>query len=92
MKTLKKTQENNVNSREIFISLQSQIENLSQENSELKKQVEWFKQQFKLASQRQFAKSSETTSSMNLTLFDEAMPQQSLRDNDEKTVTYTIKQ
>jgi hypothetical protein len=44
-----------------------------QEINELEKQVAWFKQQFQLASLRQFGKSSETSLSMNLSIFDEKM-------------------
>lgn len=76
---------------EIIQTQQIQIENLSQENIELKKQVDWFKQQFKLASGRQFGKSSETTVSMNLTLFDEALARPKVNESisDKETITYT---
>jgi transposase len=55
-------------------SLQSQVDVLACENVELKKQVDWFKNQFKLANQRHFGKSSEQSSGLNLGLFDEAIP------------------
>lgn len=106
MELLPKTQENNDDfntfSSEFISGLQRQIETQqfhiemqTQEISELQKQVDWFKQQFKLAGQRQFGKSSETSASMNLSLFDEKMAE-SLRDNetspsDNETITYTRK-
>lgn len=95
MKTLLKTQENIHNAHELISQLQSQVEKKQQEINSLQKQVDWFKQQFKLASQRQFGKSSETSVSINLTLFDEAMPKQAaLGDEPEdkkQTITYTRK-
>src|SRR5690606_7217250 len=77
MKILQKQQENSINIdvftlgiiselQDEIISNQSTIEKQSQEINELEKQIAWFKQQFQLASQRQFGKSSETSSSMNL--------------------------
>lgn len=87
--------ENNNNMHELNITLFSQVEKLQQENLSLQKQVDWFKEQFKLASQRQFGKSSETSTSLNLTLFDEAMSKKGLDDNEDtaegKTITYTRK-
>ena len=62
-------------------------EKLTHENSELKKQVEWFKQQFKLANQRHFGKSTETTSGLSLTLFDEV---ESLEPTEDVTANETI--
>jgi transposase len=66
----------------------------SQKIAELEKQVTWFKHQFKLSSQRQFGKSSETSSSMNLSMFDEKMAENS-KDADaaseKESITYTRK-
>jgi transposase len=77
MKILQKQQENSANidihTPEIITDLKEKIKKQSQEINELEKQVAWFKQQFQLASQRQFGKSSETSSSMNLSMFDEKM-------------------
>jgi transposase len=76
-------------------TLESQVAALSQENNELKKQVEWFKQQFKLSNQRQFGKSSETSASVNLTLFDEGLSDNQADEQGEstknETITYTRK-
>lgn len=99
MKILLKTKENtdnlSVNSPELIAVLQSRIENLSHENIELKKQNEWLKQQFNLGNQRQFGKSSETSSTMNLSLFDEGMSDDQLTGNEglttSETITYTRK-
>lgn len=92
MKTSQKTREN---SHTLTESLQKQVEEQAQEISVLKSQVEWFKQQFKLAGQRQFGKSSETTSSMNLSLFDEAMSDDKSgyadESNQSEPITYTRK-
>jgi hypothetical protein len=77
MENLTNSLENSLNFNiftfEIISDQQSKIERQSQEIAELEKQVSWFKQQFKLASQRQFGKSSETSSSINLSMFDEKM-------------------
>ena len=93
MKYSQKTLENSLNfdifTFEIIADQQSRIEKQSQEIVELEKQVAWFKQQFKLASQRQFGKSSETSSSMNLSMFDEKMKMDSKDADDEKTETIT---
>ena len=99
MKILLKTNENSdnlsVNSLELITELQSQIKNLSHEIIELKKQNEWLKQQFNLSNQRQFGKSSETSSTMNLSLFDEGMSNDQLSNNEgltnSETITYTRK-
>lgn len=95
MKILQKSRENSDNLHELNTELRSQNESLKQEVELLQKQVDWFKEQFKLASQRQFGKSSETSSSMNLTLFDEAMSNKEVSDDEdtteEKTITYTRK-
>jgi transposase len=79
---------------EIFSGLQEKITKQSQEIVELEKQVSWFKQQFKLASQRQFGKSSETSSSMNLSMFDEKMTANNTdadASTKEESITYTRK-
>jgi transposase len=55
---------------------QKEIETKNHEIASLQKQVDWFKEQFKLANQRHFGKSSETSSSMNLVLFDEGLSEQ----------------
>jgi len=97
MKILLKTNENSdnssVNPPELITELQSQIKNLSHEIIDLKKQNEWLKQQFNLSNQRQFGKSSETSSTMNLSLFDEAMSHDQSSSNEEltnsETITYT---
>jgi transposase len=84
MENSQKTLENSINTdvftfsiiaelQDAIISNRSKIEKQSQEINELEKQVAWFKQQFKLASHRQFGKSSETSSSMSLSMFDEKM-------------------
>src|SRR3990167_9463417 len=77
MKILQKQQENSANfdiyTPEIITGLKEKIKKQSQEINELEKQVAWFKQQFQLASLRQFGKSSETSTSMNLSMFDEKM-------------------
>lgn len=77
MKRLQKQQENSdkfdIYTPEIVTGLKEKIKKQSQEINELEKQVAWFKQQFQLASQRQFGKSSETSTSMNLSMFDEKM-------------------
>ena len=92
MKLPQKLQEKNNNLTE---TLHQQVHQLTNENIELKKQVEWFTQQFKLASQRQFGKSSETTVSMNLSMFDEAMSSDNAECDDilipSETITYTRK-
>jgi transposase len=92
MEISQKTQENSHDLTEI---LHQKIRSLHEENNELKNQLEWFKQQFKLASQRQFGKSSEATESMNLSLFDEAMSDDksdcSDGSNQSETITYTRK-
>ena len=99
MENLQKTLENSVNpdifTAEIITDLQDKIIKQAQEILELEKQVSWFKQQFSLASQRQFGKSSETSSSMNLSMFDEkiAASDEDLADESVKneTITYTRK-
>lgn len=96
MKKIQKIQENKADSNEIIFSLQSEIARQSKEIESLQKQVDWFKDQFKLASQRHFGKSSETSSSMNLPLlFDEAMQKEDDSDDkagsEGKTITYTRK-
>lgn len=77
------------------ISNQSKIEKQSQEINSLEKQVAWLKQQFNLANQRKFGKSSETSSSMNLSLFDEKMADNSddltVETEKNETITYTRK-
>lgn len=95
MENLQKTQEKvdnfDIYTPEIISGLKEKIEKQSQEIDALEKQVAWFKQQFQLASARQFGKSSETSSSMNLSMFDEKMTE-----NDEhheaakhETITYS---
>jgi transposase len=105
MENSQKSQENSLNfdifTFGIIAELQDELEmqqsrnaKQSQEIIELEKQVAWFKQQFKLASQRQFGQSSETSSSMNLSLFDEKMKMDSKDDVDDtkiEKVTYTRK-
>lgn len=99
MKILLKTNENSdnssINSPGLITELQSQIKNLSYENIELKKQNEWLKQQFNLSNQRQFGKSSEISSTMNLTLFDEEMSNDQSSNSEDltnsETITYTRK-
>lgn len=95
MKILENPQVNSDNFHELNAELQSQNEKLKQEVDLLQKQVDWFKEQFKLASQRQFGKSSETSTSMNLTLFDEAMSNQCVsydqNTTEEKPITCTRK-
>ena len=77
------------------IELKCGNHSLLQENNELKKQNEWFKEQFKLANQRHFGKSSETAHSLNLSLFDEAMSGNQTKDEvalpTNETITYTRK-
>jgi transposase len=85
MKMREKAKNNNEYSgpsSERIVALQSEVKTLSNENIALKKQIDWFKDQFKLASQRHFGKSSENTSSLNLVLFDEDM---STPENQEST-------
>lgn len=80
--------------QDAIISNQSKIEKQSQEINELEKQVTWFKQQFQLASQRQFGKSSETSTSMNLSMFDEKMTEnidEAEATANNETITYTGK-
>ena len=95
------TQENSINfdifTFEIIAELQDELEiqqsrnaKQSQEIVELEKQVSWFKQQFKLASHHQFGKSSETSASINFSLFDEKLGQPT-NNIDTETVTYTRK-
>lgn len=95
MRTSRNIFQNNDNLRELNATLRSQNDKLKQEVELLHNQVNWFKEQFKLASQRQFGKSSETSSSMNLTLFDEAMSNKEAPDDEStiegKTITYTRK-
>lgn len=83
------------NSQELITLMQTQIETLSHENTDLKNQLEWFKNQFMLANQRKYGKSSETAVSINLSFFDEKMPIEDLKDKQEltdtETVTYTRK-
>jgi transposase len=93
MKSRAETQNNNECSSpspEQVSALQSEVKILSNENIALKKQIDWFKDQFKLASQRHFGKSSENTSSLNLVLFDEDMSsiedQETTHSNAEPTV------
>ena len=78
-----------------IIAKQSKIEKQSKEIIALEKQVAWFKQQFKLGNQRQFGKSSETSSGMNLSLFDEKMELDNKNAIDEtiknETITYVRK-
>lgn len=105
MENSPKTLENSINTdvftlsiiadlQDAIISNQSKIEKQSQEINELEKQVAWFKQQFQLASQRQFGKSSETSSSMNLSMFDEKMTvngEDVETTTKNETITYTRK-
>ena len=99
MKTILKTNENSdnssIDSAGLITELQSQIKNLSHEIIELKKQNEWLKQQFNLSNQRQFGKSSEASSTMNLSLFDEGMSNDQSSNNEDltssETITYTRK-
>ncbi len=98
MENLQKSYENSGNSNlftvEAITELQDKIRNQAREILALEKQVEWFKQQFKLASQRQFGKSSETSVSMTLSMFDEKMEEEraELLDKSEKeTISYTRK-
>jgi len=75
-----------------IIHHQSAIEKKSQEITLLEKKVAWFKEQFKLANQRQFGKSSETSESINLSLFDEkigAGDKEATDELKEERVTYT---
>lgn len=76
---------------EIIAGQQSKIEKQSQTIIELENQVNWFKEQFKLASQRQFGKSSETSS--NLSLFDEKMQatEEVIEEAKTETITFTRK-
>jgi transposase len=92
MEFLQKNQRNespsSTYSSEFVIDLKNKIE-------ELERQVSWFKEQFKLANQRQFGKSSETSVSINLSLFDEEMAADEKEAADkpakEETITYTRK-
>lgn len=92
-KTLENSSSFDIFTLGIIADQQSRIENLSQENNELSRQVEWFKQQFKLVSQRQFGKSSEASSSINLSMFDEKMEIADKANNasTSETITYTRK-
>lgn len=94
-----KTQENNdyfsLTSLELIDALVTKNDSLLQKINELEKQNEWFKEQFKLASQRQFGHSSETSHSLNLSLFDEAMSDSEadhqVAANKNETITYSRK-
>ena len=92
MKILEKTAENNDNFNVFAFNI---ISNQQQEIHVLRKQIEWFKDQFKLASARQFGKSSETATAIQLVLFDEQMSseEESLGEMPakEETITYTRK-
>lgn len=94
MKTQHKIDDNCINSSiyssEFITTLQSELEKKTQRIIELEKKVEWLSHQFKLANQRQFGKSSETSSSMNLSMFDEAMAASSLDSDDKSTDAETI--
>ncbi len=84
------------------------VQQLQAENSALKKvlvqkdqqlqqahqQIEWFKEQFKLIRQRQFGKRSETSQTLNLTLFDEQVSDEVTEtvepiDEEREEVTYS---
>jgi len=91
MKIITKTLENNANLKEVVAFQKSKIDTLSEEISSLKKQVEWFKIQFNLIKQSKFGKSSETSESMNLTMFDEAMPEKESKEDDSEIISYTRK-
>jgi len=95
MEILQKTQEDCLSSEDTISFLQAKIDSQQQEIESLQKQVDWFKDQFNLASQRHFGKSSETSVSLNLVLFDEAMPKQSSADDEaateEKSIAYVRK-
>jgi len=90
LKTDEKVGDSSVNSPELIAVLQSQVQNLSYENIELKKQNEWLKQQFNLSNQRHFGKSSETSTAINLSLFDEGMSNDQLTKNEDVTNSETI--
>jgi transposase len=94
-KTLENSRNSDIFTSEIITDLQDTIKKQAQEIVELEKQVSWFKQQFSLASQRQFGKSSETSSSMNLSMFDEKIAASSEDTADEsvknETITYIRK-
>jgi transposase len=86
------SQKNLENSHSFDIFTFGIIASLSQENNELSRQVEWFKQQFKLANQRQFGQSSETSTSINLSMFDEKMEIDDKTDaSKSEKITYTRK-
>ena len=90
--TLEKYAHSDIFTSEIIQGLQNKIKTQEEEITELKKQVDWFKQQFKLSTQRQFGKSSEATS--NLSMFDEEMEsdsQDAEKQAASETITYTRK-
>lgn len=90
--SLENSDQSNIFTAETVDELQAKIKKQAQEIIELEKQVVWFKQQFKLASQRQFGKSSEASSSMNLSLFDEKLDGKEVNAEPAKeTITYTRK-
>lgn len=99
MENLQKTLENSLNldifALNLIAELQDEIVANQQEITVLEKQVAWFKEQFKLANQRKFGKSSETSTSVNLSLFDEKMAAENKEIVDEsikdETIIYTRK-
>lgn len=88
------------NSDNLIDFLQGELEKQASENKKLlseveslKKQNDWLKEQIGLNKQRQYGKSSESTASMNLTLFDEAMDakqtDESVESSQSDVITYT---
>ena len=81
--------EENLALKKSLAELKKQLENANQ-------QIEWFKEQFQLIRSRQFGKQSETSKSLNLTLFDEQESDEVTEtvepiDAERERVTYTWK-
>ena len=94
MKTLEKQQQSATSSIDLVDELQTKIAIQAEEITSLNKQLDWFKQQFKLSQGRQFGKSSETSQTLNLSLFDEKLQgdeRQVDDQNKKEKITYTRK-
>ena len=81
------------------LNLQTQVSCLQEDLANAKKKIDWFEEQLKLGSHRSYGKSSETSDSLNYSLFDAfdcdeaTVPVQTAQPSEqvleEETVTYT---
>ena len=83
------TQKNSTEMEELSeAALLSKLSTLEKQNAELKKQIEWLKEQFKLTQAKKFAGSTESSECLQFDLFaDNESEEQERKETEKETIT-----